>query len=95
MKLPVLKYNSLLVSNFDIVQSNKLIEELEEYMAENDSIKKACELFDMLQVCFSFFDKFDKDIIDQAYQLNMKKHKDRQKFDIIGKYEIFKIMHKK
>lgn len=95
IKLPVLKYPDWIIKDFDNLQSNKLIEEVEEFLIEDDKLKKACELFDILQVSFSFLDRFDKDTIDQAYQLNMQKHKDRQKFDIIGKYEIFKIMHRK
>lgn len=94
IKLPVLKYPS---DNFENIQINKLIEEIEEFRQEKDCRKteKACELLDLLQVSLSFLELFSVDEIDQAYRLNLEKHKDRQEFEIIGKYEIFKIMYKK
>jgi hypothetical protein len=50
---------------------------------------------DVIQVALSFLDRFDIDTIDQAWRLNIDKHKERKKFDIVGKYEIFRILHKK
>lgn len=95
IKLPVLDYKDIEIDEFDRRQSEKLIEELEEFLSENDTLKKACELIDLIQVAFSFVDRFDIDTIDQAWRLNFDKHKDRKVFDIVGKYEIFKILHKK
>jgi predicted house-cleaning noncanonical NTP pyrophosphatase (MazG superfamily) len=95
IKLPVLDYSNIEIDKFDKLQSEKLIEEIEEFMIETDTIKKACELMDVIQVALSFLDRFDIDTIDQAYRLNLEKHKERKRFAVIGKYEIFKIMYKK
>jgi predicted house-cleaning noncanonical NTP pyrophosphatase (MazG superfamily) len=95
IKLPVLNYSNIEIDKFDKVQSEKLIEEIEEFITETDTLKKACELMDVIQVALSFLDRFDIDTIDQAWRLNNEKHKERKKFEIIGKYEIFKIMYKK
>jgi predicted house-cleaning noncanonical NTP pyrophosphatase (MazG superfamily) len=95
IKMPVLKYS--LDLDFENRQIEKLFEEIEEFRQEKDCrrTEKACELLDLLQVSLSFLELFSVDEIDQAYRLNLEKHKDRQEFEIIGKYEIFKIMHKK
>ena len=95
IKLPVLDYSKIEIDEFDQLQSNKLIEEIEEFLIEDDTLKKACELMDVIQVALSFLDRFDIDTIDQAWRLNIDKHKERKKFDIVGKYEIFRILHKK
>jgi len=95
IKMPVLDYGNIEIDDFDNIQSNKLIEEIEEFLSENDTLKKACELIDVIQVALSFLDRFDINTIDQAWRLNLEKHKDRKIFDIVGKYEIFKILHKK
>jgi predicted house-cleaning noncanonical NTP pyrophosphatase (MazG superfamily) len=95
IKLPVLDYSKIEIDEFDQLQSNKLIEEIEEFLIEDDTLKKACELMDVIQVALSFLDRFDIDTIDQAWRLNIDKHKERKRFDIVGKYEIFRILHKK
>jgi len=94
LKLPVLEYKKN-NNGFVFEQIDKLHEEIEEFENEKDELKKCCELFDVLQVSLSLLDIFNVDTIDQAYRLNMQKHRDRDIFKIVGKYEIFKIMHKK
>lgn len=86
--LPRLLYESLDSSTFEIEQIEKLLEELEEFTKENDYQKKASELIDIIQVSFSLLNLFNNDIINQACLNNVKKHKTRKKFNIIGKYTI-------
>lgn len=96
-KLPILRYPEnwkYTIEKFDDIQLEKLYEEIEEYVAETDDIKKCCELFDIIQVVFSLLENFNKDTIDQAYRLNLDKHKCRKKFDIVGNYDIFKMIKK-
>lgn len=96
-KLPILQYPEQwkdTIERFDDIQLEKLYEEIEEYVAETEDIKKCCELFDIIQVVFSLLENFNIDTIDQAYRLNLDKHKSRGKFKIIGNFDIFKIIKK-
>lgn len=96
LKLPVLRYdNQEWYGNFKTLQLEKLFEEMQEFKKEDDILNKACEYLDMLQVVLSFSDMFSNDVLDQACRFNNEKHQKRKKFDIIGKYEIFKILNKK
>ncbi|MDD5589430.1 MAG: hypothetical protein PHP92_05220 [Candidatus Nanoarchaeia archaeon] len=95
LKIPILQYDTNDKKQFEKYQARKLVIELAEFEIEKDELKKACEALDVLQVSFSLLNLFDHDTIDQAWRLNLEKHKDRKIFDIVGKYEIFKILHKK
>jgi len=97
IKLPVLDYACLEMNKieFEEAQILKVKEEIEEFTTEKDKINKCCELFDIIQSSLGLLELFSVDEIDQAFRLNMEKHKERKRFAVIGKYEIFKIIYKK
>jgi predicted house-cleaning noncanonical NTP pyrophosphatase (MazG superfamily) len=92
-KLPILQYNKE-NENFEKDQVNKLLEEIEEFQNEKDLIKKCCELFDIIQVVFSLLNLFSLDDIDQSFRLNIEKHRNRGLFQVLGYFDIFKLLKK-
>ena len=96
LKLPVIDYKENLVdkSNFEKLQIDKLLEEIEEFETEKDYLNKCCECIDIIQVSFSLLEIFNQDIIDQAYRIHLEKIKNKKGFEIKGIFEIFQICNK-
>jgi len=96
LKLPVIDYNSSLIdkSNFEKLQIDKLLEEIEEFETEKDYIKKCCECMDIIQVSFSLLELFNQDIIDQVWKFHLEKLKNKKCFELKGIFEIFQICNK-
>jgi hypothetical protein len=86
--LPLLEYNLQDKGNFEIQQIEKLFEEITEFRIEQDYIKKANELIDIIQVSLSLLNLYNNDILDMACKNNYEKHENRNIHAILGKIEI-------